>query len=89
MNFKKIIFFILLLYPNFSISEEVKIVARVDNEIITNVDVQNQIKFLLIINNKLNELSKSQLLELSKKTLIKEEIKKKEINKYFQIKKKP
>ncbi len=77
MNFKKIIFFILLLYPNFSISEEVKIVARVDNEIITNVDVQNQIKFLLIINNKLNELSKSQLLELSKKTLIKEEIKKK------------
>lgn len=89
MNFKKIIFFILLLYPNFSVSEEVNIVAKVDNEIITNIDVQNQIKFLLIINNKLNELSKSQLLELSKKTLIKEEIKKKEINKYFQIKKSP
>ncbi len=86
-NFYFFIFFILIFISTYSKSSEYKIVGKVNNEIITNVDLENQVKFLLLSNNNLKNLSKNDLLELSKNSLIKEIIKKKEIDKFINIEK--
>lgn len=87
MSIKKlfVITIVYLFFCEVSKSNEVKIVAKVDNIIITNFDVQSQKKYLLIYNKKLNNLSKKEFNELSKNSLIKENIKQKEINKFFKI----
>ncbi len=81
---KLFIFFIIsFLFFNFSISQEIIIISKVDNEIITNIDIEIEKKYLLLLNNNLNELSKNDFFELAKNSLIREIIKKKEINKSF------
>tara|TARA_B100001248_G_scaffold261265_1_gene251879 strand:+ start:2220 stop:3131 length:912 start_codon:yes stop_codon:yes gene_type:complete len=87
MSIKKL-FIITIVYMFVCIvsnSNEINIVAKVDNIIITNFDVQSQKKYLLIYNKKLNNLSKKEFNELSKNSLIREKIKQKEINKFFKI----
>ena len=66
-------------------SKEYKIIAKVDDEIITNIDIMNQNIFLTIFNPSLKNLNGAELNKLSKQSLIKELIKKKEVNKYFSI----
>ena len=57
---------------------EVSIVAKVDNEIITNYDVKKESYYLKILNQNLND---NQIFKLAKISLINEIIKK-EIEKY-------
>ena len=78
MLIKKIfIFFIIqLLFYNFTQSKEVIIISKVDNEIITNIDIEIEKQYLLLLNNNLNELSENEFFELSKNSLIREIIKK-------------
>ena len=57
------------------------IVAKVDNEIITNVDIMNEINYLTALNNDLNNIDKNSLINLAKNSLIREKVKKNEINK--------
>ena len=57
------------------------IVAKVDNEIITNVDIINEINYLTALNNDLKNIDKNSLVNLAKNSLIREKIKKNEINK--------
>ena len=57
------------------------IVAKVDNEIITNVDIINEINYLTALNNDLKNIDKNSLVNLAKSSLIREKIKKNEINK--------
>ena len=85
MLVKKIfIFFIIqLLFYNFTQSKEVIIISKVDNEIITNIDIEIEKQYLLLLNNNLKELSENEFFELSKNSLIREIIKKKEIYKTF------
>ena len=71
------------LFYNFSKSQEIIIASKVDNEIITNIDVEIEKKYLLLLNNNLKELSENEFFELAKSSLIREIIKKKEINKSF------
>ena len=59
------------------------IVSRVDNEIITNIDVMDEINYLIALNNELKEIDQKSLINIAKNSLIKEKIKKNEINKYF------
>ncbi len=68
---------------NLAKSQEIIIIAKVDNEIITNIDIEIEKKYLLLLNNNLNELSENEFFELAKNSLIREIIKKKEINKSF------
>ena len=79
MLIKKIfIFFIIqLLFYNFTQSKEVIIISKVDNEIITNIDIEIEKQYLLLLNNNLKELSENEFFELSKNSLIREIIKKK------------
>ena len=65
--------------------ESVYIAFKIDDEIITNIDIAKETKFLIALNETLKTLNKNQLIDLSKKSIIKETIKKKELLKYFQL----
>lgn len=79
----------LILFSNFSILEtkaNIFIYATIDDEIITNYDIEKESEYLKILNPNLVQLNKSQISELAKNSLIKEIIKKKEIIKVIDIK---
>ena len=84
--FKKIIFsYIIILFSVTESFSETKIYikASVENEIITNYDIQKEIRYLQILNNDLKNLNESKKIEIAKNSLINEIIKKKEIIKIF------
>ena len=58
---------------------ENKIVYKVNNEIITSLDIDNEIKYLKILNPKINNLDNKTILEIGKNSIIREKIKKIEI----------
>ena len=68
---------------NLAKSQEIIIIAKVDNEIITNIDIEIEKKYLLLLNNRLKKLNEKEFFILAKNSLIREIIKKKEINKSF------
>ena len=86
MNCKKvlILIYIILNVCNISHGSEIVIKINIDNEIITNVDIENEKKYLLLLNNNLNKLSKKEFFNLAKNSLIREKIKEKEINKLLE-----
>ena len=55
---------------------------KVDSEIITSYDIEKERNYLLVLNPKLKVMDEEKILEISKKSLIKETIKKNEILKY-------
>ena len=89
MNFKKYKFFFLFLvvYLFALNTSEIRIVLRIDNNIVTNIDLENEINYLKIQNPKIKKLKIDDLKELSKNSLIKQIIKKNETKKYFDFKK--
>ena len=84
---KKFILIIILTfnYSNLSAIENVKIVLKINNEIITNVDVENEYNYLIALNNDFKAIEKEEALKIAKNSLIKEKIKKIEIEKYFNL----
>ena len=82
----KIFFLIFLscLIFNKAQSIETKIIHRIQNEIITNIDIKNQFKYLVAINNTLKELTKEKILNISNESIIREKVKKIEISKNFE-----
>ena len=84
MNFfyKINIFFLLILLLSKSsviAKEKVKIVLKINDEIITNLDIKNEYNYLIALNNDLKKIDKKQAFKLAKESIIKEKIKKKEI----------
>jgi len=75
---------IFLIFTNVS-STEVKIIMKINNEIITNVDIENEYKYLIALNTSLNNLNKDTVLELAKNSLEKEIIKKIELDKIYEL----
>tara|TARA_B100000780_G_scaffold267856_1_gene225297 strand:+ start:184 stop:1101 length:918 start_codon:yes stop_codon:yes gene_type:complete len=80
-NYLFILFFCLIL--NNAKSIETKIIYNIENEIITNIDIKIEFKYLLALNNSLKELDKERILSISKESIIREKIKKIEILKNF------
>ena len=71
---------------NFSFSKiQLGIVMKIDNEIITNHDIEQEINYLKALNPRLNQIDKNELLIIAKNSIIKEFIKKKEIQKYKKL----
>ena len=58
---------------------------KINNQIITSFDLEKERNYLLILNPKLTEIDENNLIELAKRSLIKEKIKKNEIIKYKEI----
>ena len=81
------IFSIVLLFfllTNYAKTEnEIIIKFQIENEILTNIDFLNEEKYLLALNNNLQNIPKNQLKQLAKESLIKEKIKEIELSKYY------
>ena len=60
---------------------ENKILFKVNNEIITTIDISNEINYLKSINKKIDELEKNTIIEIAKNSIIKEKIKEIELKK--------
>jgi len=81
----KIFFYIIIsiFFFNSTYSIESKIIYKIQNEIITNIDLKNEFKYLLVLNNKLKDIDKDTTFLISKESLIRDKIKKIEIMKNF------
>ena len=66
-------------------SNEVKILYKVNDSIITNYDIFEEVNYLVSLNKNLTQLNKKQLSSNAEKSLIREIIKKDEINKFYEI----
>ena len=76
-----IIFFLLLkCLPAIA---EIEIKFKIDDNIITNIDIINERKYLIFLRPNLNKLSENEIEKISIDTLIRDIIKKKEIDKVF------
>ena len=58
---------------------ENKILFKIENEIITSIDIYEEIKFLKTFNPGINNLSEPELFEISKNSILRDKIKKIEI----------
>ena len=83
MRSKILFFFVMILFFNTSAYSNIKIIYKINDEIITNVDIENEINYLLALNTELKKLEKNKLIDIAKDSLIREKIKKKELLKYF------
>ena len=80
---KKILIFLFILICVQAQSIETKIIHNIQNEIITNIDIKNEFKYLVALNNSLKELDEEKILNISNESAIREKIKKIEISKNF------
>ena len=76
------VFLILQLFSSVDALSNVKIKVKINDKIITNIDIQKEAQYLKILNSNLNQLSEDKVLELAKISLINEIIKEKEILKF-------
>jgi peptidyl-prolyl cis-trans isomerase SurA len=75
--------FIFFIHSSSSLSIENKILVKIDNQIITSLDVKNEYKYLIALNPNLKNSKKEDIFQLSKRSIISERIKKIEIEKNF------
>ena len=88
MNKVFYIFVLLILFNCKNLySCNVYIELKIENEIITNFDIEKEKKYLLALNNNLSQIPEKELYELSKNSIINEKIKKKELLIYFDLEK--
>ena len=78
-----IIFFIL--NCTIAYSKEIVIKFKIGKNIITNKDIENEKKYLISLNNDLLKISKIELNKIAEDSIIRETIKKIEINKYIEL----
>ena len=77
------IFLLIFLNLNFSQATEIKILKKINNEIITNFDVELEYNYLVALNNDLRNVSKNEGLKIAEDSLLREKIKLNEIKKIF------
>ncbi|MBC8308625.1 peptidylprolyl isomerase [Candidatus Pelagibacter sp.] len=80
---KKIFTLLFFLILNQAQSIETRIIHNIQNEIITNIDIKNEFKYLIALNNSLQKLDKEKIYSISNESIIREKIKKIEILKNF------
>ena len=81
------IYFVLILsiVPLKKAYSEIFIVAKINEEIITNLDLEFEKRYLVSLNPNLNKLDKKRITEYAKNSLINERVKKIEINRVTKI----
>ena len=81
---KKIFYLILFIFNITNASSiESKIIYVIENEIITNVDIKNEFKYISALNSQLKDLPKEKIFNIARESIIWEKIKKVEILKNF------
>ena len=81
---KKIFYLILFIFNITNASSiESKIIYVIENEIITNIDIKNEFKYISALNSQLKNLPKEKIFNIARESIIREKIKKIEILKNF------
>ena len=82
-KFKTIIIGVIfsIIFFSFSLAMENKILFKVNNEIITSMDILTELKYLGIVNKDLKKTTNNQAFEIAKRSLIREKIKEIELKK--------
>ena len=78
--------FVVLLFIFFSenlSALENKIIYKIDNKIITSIDIENEKNYLIALNPNLKNLNNKEIIEISKKFIDREKIKEIEIRNQF------
>ncbi len=68
-----------------SVLSNIFIISTVNGEIITNIDIDSETKYLMALNPSLKKLSESEIYDYAKNSIINEKIKKYEIEKFYTI----
>ena len=85
-KFKKYIIFsivVIMTITTNSYSSENKILLKINNEIITTVDILNEINYLSVINENFNDVENNQKFEIARNSIVKEKIKVIELSKHY------
>ena len=88
--FNKLIFLILMITVNLNFlyaSNTIKIVKKVNEEIVTNFDIKKELNYLRALNNNLDNLDKIESYKIAEESLTREKIKYSEIIKFVDIEK--
>ena len=77
-----IIIYLIFFNINNSLSLENKILFKIDNKIVTTIDVYEEIKFLKIFNPEINELTEKEIIKISRNSIVRDIVKQIEIMNY-------
>ena len=77
------IFVIIFFNLKTSLKSEVSILFKINNEIITNMDIRKEAQYLMALSNQLKDLNNKKMNEIAIESLIREKIKKVELSKFF------
>ena len=80
-----IIFFFSIYEKNVEASRQVFIVMKVNNNIITNIHIEEEYRYLVALNNELLSLKKADGLAVAKNSILREKIKEEELLKFFKL----
>lgn len=78
MKLIKIIFFIFVLSSHI-LANENKIIVKINNDIITSIDLLNEINYLKALDQNFKNFEKNEIIQIAKNSLIREKIKKIEL----------
>ena len=84
LNILTILFFILFI-KSVSSENSSYVILKIDNQIITNIDINNEKNYLLAINENLTSLDSLEILRIAKESLIREKIKKIQLEKFYNL----
>ena len=79
------LFLFLSYYSQINAEQSIILKYKVNNDLITNYDIVKEAKYLAALNTELQDIDQNQLLDLGKKSLIKEKIKVYELEKYYKV----
>ena len=82
---KIFVLFIILFntYPSISEANNAKIILKINDQIITNQDIMNEQKFLIVFNENLKNLDNERMYGVAKDSLIKHAVKVQELSRHF------
>ena len=83
-------FFLLIIFFNFFFnwpvySNESYVVLKVNNNVITNVDIDNEYRYLIALSPDLQNVNKETVMKLAKDSIIREKIKEDELMKHYNL----
>ena len=83
-------FFFLIIFFNFFCNNyiysfESYVVLKVNNKIITNVDIDNEYRYLIALNTDLQNIDKKKVMNIAKDSILREKIKEDELSKYYDL----
>ena len=79
-----LIFISAFFFINSSKSIENKIIVKINNEIVTALDIENEIQYLKALNKNIDDLEYEKIYSIAKQSLIREKVKKTELLNYIE-----